>query len=60
MSACRRARVGMPLTPDNQHIDLIGITLDIIGPGGQNGPTNLLKSGQSVKPATRSLARISR
>ncbi|MBX7106927.1 MAG: heme-binding protein [Gemmataceae bacterium] len=40
----------LPLTPDNQRIDLVGITLDIIGPGGQNGPTNLLKYGQSVKP----------
>jgi uncharacterized protein GlcG (DUF336 family) len=31
-----------PLTPDQQRIDLVGITLDIVGPGGRNGPGNLL------------------
>ncbi len=38
----------LPLTPDNQRIDLVGITLDIIGPGGLNGPSNLTKYAQSL------------
>lgn len=40
----------LPLTPDNQRIDLVGITLDIIGPGGLQGPSNLLKYGATVRP----------
>lgn len=40
----------LPLTPQNQRIDLVGITLDIIGPGGLNGPSNLTKYGQTLKP----------
>jgi uncharacterized protein GlcG (DUF336 family) len=40
----------LPLTPENQRIDLVGITLDIIGPGGLNGPSNLTKYGQTLRP----------
>lgn len=40
----------LPLTPDNRRIDLVGVTLDIIGPGGLNGPSNLTKYGQSLQP----------
>lgn len=40
----------LPLTPDNRRIDLVGITLDIIGPGGLAGPTHLLKYAQTVRP----------
>lgn len=38
----------LPLTPDNQRIDLVGITLDIIGPGGLNGPGALVRYGQTL------------
>jgi uncharacterized protein GlcG (DUF336 family) len=40
----------LPLTPDNQRIDLVGITLDIIGPGGIEGPARLVQYGQAVGP----------
>jgi uncharacterized protein GlcG (DUF336 family) len=40
----------LPLTPDNQRIDLVGVTLDIIGPGGLNGPSNLMKYAQTLQP----------
>lgn len=40
----------LPLTEANQRIDLVGITLDIVGPGGIDGPENLVKYGQSLKP----------
>ena len=38
------AGVSFPLTP-NARIDLAGITLDIFGPGGTQGPTKLLAFG---------------
>jgi uncharacterized protein GlcG (DUF336 family) len=38
----------LPLTPDAQRIDLVGITLDIIGPGGIQGPQNLLNFGSTL------------
>lgn len=38
----------LPLTPDNQRIDLVGITLDIIGPGGLNGPGALVRFGKTL------------
>jgi uncharacterized protein GlcG (DUF336 family) len=39
---------GLPITPQNQRIDLIGITLDIVGPGGVQGPENLARFGFSI------------
>jgi uncharacterized protein GlcG (DUF336 family) len=40
--------VVIPLTPQNMRIDLVGITLDIIGPGGTEGPKKLFEYGQSL------------
>jgi uncharacterized protein GlcG (DUF336 family) len=40
----------VPLTPENQRIDLVGITLDIIGPGGLQGPERLVRLGQAIGP----------
>jgi len=40
----------LPLDPANQRIDLVGVTLDIIGPGGLAGPSNLTKYGQTLQP----------
>lgn len=37
-----------PITPDNQRIDLVGITLDIVGPGGIQGPAQIAKLGLSL------------
>ncbi len=34
--------ISFPLTQQNQRIDLVGVTLDIVGPGGTQGPANLL------------------
>jgi uncharacterized protein GlcG (DUF336 family) len=44
------AGVALPLTPENQRIDLVGITLDIIGPGGLQGPVRLVRFGQAMGP----------
>jgi uncharacterized protein GlcG (DUF336 family) len=44
------AGFALPLTPDNQRIDLVGITLDIVGPGGIEGPARLVQYGQAVGP----------
>src|SRR5205807_201054 len=30
--------VGVPLTPQNMRVDLVGITLNVVGPLGINGP----------------------
>jgi uncharacterized protein GlcG (DUF336 family) len=38
----------LPLTQANQRIDLVGVTLDIIGPGGINGPGALVRYGQTL------------
>lgn len=38
----------LPLTPDNMRIDLVGITLDIIGPGGTQGPQRLVDYGRAI------------
>jgi uncharacterized protein GlcG (DUF336 family) len=43
---------GLPLTPDNQRIDLVGITLDIVGPGGIEGPQRLVSYGQALGTGT--------
>ena len=40
------ANIIFPITPDNQAITLNGVNLDIVGPGGVAGPTNLLQFGQ--------------
>src|SRR5207249_582403 len=37
--------------PDGR-IDLVGITLDIFGPGGTQGPKNLLTFGAALHPGT--------
>lgn len=42
------AGFGLPLTPDNMRIDLVGITLDIIGPGGISGPQRLANYGRAL------------
>jgi uncharacterized protein GlcG (DUF336 family) len=42
--------LGIPPVFLPQRIDLAGVTLDTIGPGGFKGPTNLLLYGQSIKP----------
>jgi uncharacterized protein GlcG (DUF336 family) len=42
------AGFSLPLTPDNQRIDLVGVTLDIIGPGGTQGPARLVQYGQAI------------
>jgi uncharacterized protein GlcG (DUF336 family) len=39
---------GIPLTPQNMRIDLVGVTLDIVGPGGIQGPQNLFRYGQAL------------
>ena len=39
---------GLPITPDKQRIDLVGVTLDIVGPGGTDGPTRLVAYGQAL------------
>jgi uncharacterized protein GlcG (DUF336 family) len=44
------AGVALPLTPENMRIDLVGITLDIIGPGGIEGPARLVRFGQAIGP----------
>jgi uncharacterized protein GlcG (DUF336 family) len=38
----------LPLKPDAMRIDLVGITLDIIGPGGIQGPQRLLNFGSTL------------
>jgi uncharacterized protein GlcG (DUF336 family) len=40
--------VTFPLTPDQQRIDLAGITLDILGPGGIAGPGYLATYGATL------------
>ena len=40
--------IAFPLTPDQQRIDLAGITLDILGPGGIAGPGNLAAFGATL------------
>ncbi|QEL19476.1 heme-binding protein [Limnoglobus roseus] len=40
--------VGLPITPDKQRIDLNGVTLDIVGPGGTEGPGRLVSYGQTL------------
>jgi uncharacterized protein GlcG (DUF336 family) len=42
------AGISFPLTPNNQRIDLVGITLNIVGPGGTQGPQNLLNFGSTL------------
>ncbi len=39
---------GLPITPEQQRIDLLGITLDIVGPGGTEGPARLLAYGRTL------------
>jgi len=39
--------IALPLTPELQRIDLVGITLDVVGPGGIQGPENLVKFAQT-------------
>ncbi len=39
---------GLPVSPDRQRIDLVGITLDLVGPGGTEGPARLVAYGQSL------------
>lgn len=39
---------GLPLTPENRRIDLVGITLDLIGPGGNQGIELLARFGQTL------------
>jgi uncharacterized protein GlcG (DUF336 family) len=43
---------GLPLTPDTMRIDLVGITLDIVGPGGTQGPERLFRYGQALGQGT--------
>jgi uncharacterized protein GlcG (DUF336 family) len=43
---------GLPLTPADMRIDLAGITLDIVGPGGTQGPSRLVAFGNSLGPGT--------
>jgi uncharacterized protein GlcG (DUF336 family) len=40
--------LGLPLTPDLMRIDLVGITLDIVGPGGTSGPARLVSYGLAL------------
>ena len=42
--------VVLPLTPDAMRIDLSGITLDIVGPGGTQGPGKVLAFGATLPP----------
>jgi uncharacterized protein GlcG (DUF336 family) len=44
------AGVSIPLTPDAMRIDLAGITLDIVGPGGTQGPSKVLAFGATLPP----------
>jgi uncharacterized protein GlcG (DUF336 family) len=39
---------GLPLTPDLMRIDLVGVTLDVVGPGGIEGPSKLVAYGQTL------------
>jgi uncharacterized protein GlcG (DUF336 family) len=43
---------GIPLTQQNQRIDLVGITLDILGPGGTQGPGQLAAYGKALGQGT--------
>jgi uncharacterized protein GlcG (DUF336 family) len=43
---------GLPLTPANMRIDLVGITLDIVGPGGTQGPARLAQFGAALGTGT--------
>jgi uncharacterized protein GlcG (DUF336 family) len=42
----------LPLTPQNMRIDLVGVTLDIIGPGGIQGPVRLAAYGKALGTGT--------
>jgi uncharacterized protein GlcG (DUF336 family) len=42
----------LPLTPDQMRIDLVGVTLDIIGPGGIQGPSRLAAYGAALGTGT--------
>jgi uncharacterized protein GlcG (DUF336 family) len=44
--------IGIPTAFLSQRIDLAGVTLDTIGPGGNQGLINLLKFGKSIHPGT--------
>ncbi len=48
------AGVGLPpvKSAGDLRIDLVGITLDVIGPGGRMGPSNVLKVGQALGEGT--------
>ncbi|MFO0842716.1 MAG: heme-binding protein [Gemmataceae bacterium] len=45
--------ITFPLTPEQQRIDLVGITLDIVGPGGRAGPGNLLTFASTLPGVNR-------
>ena len=40
--------IAFPLTEDQQRIDLVGVTLDIVGPGGIQGPSRALAVGAGL------------
>ena len=40
--------VTLPLTQDQMRIDLVGVTLDIVGPGGIQGPSRLAQFGATL------------
>jgi uncharacterized protein GlcG (DUF336 family) len=40
--------VAFPLTEDQQRIDLVGVTLDIVGPGGLQGPSRVVAVGAGL------------
>ena len=40
--------VVLPITQDQMRIDLVGVTLDIIGPGGIQGPARLARFGAGL------------
>ncbi len=42
------ANIILPITFEFQRIDLVGITLDIIGPNGTEGPRKVVENGQSL------------
>jgi uncharacterized protein GlcG (DUF336 family) len=44
--------IGIPAGFLSQRIDLAGVTLDTIGPGGIKGPENLAKFGKHIHPGT--------
>lgn len=46
----RLPEIVLPITPSAQRIDLAGITLDIVGPGGVAGPGILSQFGQALGP----------